>query len=215
MKSSPDNGAALERKLMKGVERLLRGLDPGLTISPMVVAVSGGPDSLALLLLLTHLKETLGLTLHVAHLDHGLRGKESVSDALFVEEVARDLDLPATLGVEDVKSYMAGRGMSLEEAAREVRYSFLSRVAARQGASAVALGHTADDQAETVLMHILRGERSNRPCGNVRAFILAFVPAQRAHSPGAPSPGCVARGDGSVLPVEGRRAQRRPDQPLA
>ena len=157
MKSSPDNGAALERRLTKGVERLLRGLDPGLTISPMVVAVSGGPDSLALLLLLTHLKETLGLTLHVAHLDHGLRGKESVSDALFVEEVARDLDLPATLGEEDVKSYMAGRGMSLEEAAREVRYSFLSRVAARQGASAVALGHTADDQAETVLMHILRG----------------------------------------------------------
>ena len=157
MKSSPDSGAALERKLMKDVEHLLRGLDPGLTLAPIIVAVSGGPDSLALLLLLTHLKETLGLTLHVAHLDHGLRGRNARNDALFVEEVARDLDLPATLGEEDVKSYMAGRGMSLEEAAREVRYSFLSRVAARQGASAVALGHTADDQTETVLMHILRG----------------------------------------------------------
>ena len=77
MKSSPDSGAALERKLMKGVERLLRGLDPGLTLSPIIVAVSGGTDSLALLLLLTHLKETLGLTLHVAHLDHGLRGRKS------------------------------------------------------------------------------------------------------------------------------------------
>ena len=177
MKSSPDSGAALERKLMKGVERLLRGLDPGLTLAPIIVAVSGGPDSLALLLLLTHLKETLGLTLHVAHLDHGLRGKESGSDALFVEEVARDLDLPATLGEEDVKSYMAGRGMSLEEAAREVRYSFLSRVAARQGASAVALGHTADDQSGDSAYAHPAGERSNRPCGNVRAFILAFVPA--------------------------------------
>ena len=77
MKSSPDSGAALERKLMKDVEHLLRGFDPGLTLAPIIVAVSGGPDSLALLLLLTHLKETLGLTLHVAHLDHGLRGRKS------------------------------------------------------------------------------------------------------------------------------------------
>ena len=157
MKSSPDSGVALERKLKNGVERLLTGLEPSLTRSPIVVAVSGGPDSLALLLLLAQLKQVLALTLHVAHLDHGLRGKEARSDALFVEETASDLGLPATLGEEDVKSYRAGRGLSLEEAAREVRYSFLSRVAAEQGAVSVALGHTADDQAETALMHIIRG----------------------------------------------------------
>ena len=157
MNSSPNSGAALERKLLKVVERLLRGLEPDPGRSPLVVAVSGGPDSLALLLLLNKLRETLGLTLHAAHLDHGIRGESAERDALFVEETAAGLGLPVTLGKEDVKSYMAGRGLSTEEAAREVRYAFLSRVAAEQGAACVALGHTADDQAETVLMHILRG----------------------------------------------------------
>ena len=156
-KSSRDSGAALERKLLKGVERLLRDVDPALVNVPIVVAVSGGADSLALLLLLAQLKETLGLTLHVAHLDHGLRGSSARSDALFVEDTARELSLSLTLGMEDVNSYRSERGLSLEEAAREVRYSFLSRVAAELGSGAIALGHTADDQAETILMHILRG----------------------------------------------------------
>ena len=147
----------MERKLLKGVERLLRDVDPVLTNAPIVVAVSGGADSLALLLLLAQLREALGLTLHVAHLDHGLRGSSARADALFVEDTARELGLSSTLGAEDVKSYRSDRGLSLEEAAREVRYSFLARVAAELGSGAIALGHTADDQAETVLMHILRG----------------------------------------------------------
>ena len=157
MNESPDNGVALERRLLKDVERLLKELEPNLTRSPIVVAVSGGPDSLALLLLLNRLSRPLGLTLHVAHLDHGLRGADAKSDAQFVKETANNLGLPATLGVEDVKSYMAGHSLSTEEAAREVRYAFLARVAAEQGAASIALGHTADDQAETVLMHIIRG----------------------------------------------------------
>lgn len=156
-KVSRDSGAALERRLLKSVERLLADLDPSLTQSPVVVAVSGGADSLALLLLLDRLKDALGLTLHVAHLDHGLRGDSAREDALFVERTAVALGLSSTLGTEDVKSYRVERGLSLEEAAREVRYSFLAKVAAGLGARAVALGHTADDQAETVLMHILRG----------------------------------------------------------
>ncbi len=157
MKSSPNSGSTLERRLLKGVEGLLQGLDPSLVRSPIVVAVSGGPDSLALLLLLNRLSRPLGLTLHVAHLDHGLRGADAKSDAQFVEDTARDLGLPVTLGVEDVESYRAAHGLSPEEAAREMRYGFLARVAAEQGAASIALGHTADDQAETVLMHILRG----------------------------------------------------------
>ena len=156
-KGSRNSGAALERKLLKDVERLLRDLDPALTNAPIVVAVSGGPDSLALLLLLAKLREALGLTLHVAHLDHGLRGSSARADALFVEETATRLGISSTLGVENVKSYRSERGLSLEEAAREVRYSFLSRVASEMRSNAVALGHTADDQAETILMHILRG----------------------------------------------------------
>ena len=156
-KSSRDTGGALERKLLKKVDRVMKDVDPALTESPVVVAVSGGPDSMALLLLLTELRGTLGLTLHVAHLDHGLRGNSAQDDALFVEEQARRLGLSSTLGAEDVNSYRAGRGLSLEEAARDVRYAFLARVASEHGARAVALGHTADDQAETVLMHIIRG----------------------------------------------------------
>ena len=157
MKSRGDSGTALERRLLKRVESLLTDVDPSLIQSPIVVAVSGGGDSLALLLLLDRLKDALKLTLHVAHLDHGLRGRNAQEDALFVERMAGDLGLSSTLGLEDVKSYRAERGLSLEEAAREVRYSFLARVAAGLGARGVALGHTADDQAETVLMHILRG----------------------------------------------------------
>ena len=156
-KSSRDTGAALERRLLKSVISLLRDVDPALTSSPIVVAVSGGPDSMALLLLLAQLGDARGLTLQVAHLDHGLRGSSAQSDARFVEETARGLGLSCTLGTEDVMSYRTARGLSLEEAARDVRYTFLSRVAAERGARAVALGHTSDDQAETILMHILRG----------------------------------------------------------
>ena len=157
MESSMDGGLTLEKRLLKETERLLTELGLAHSRQPLVAAVSGGPDSLALLLLLGRLKQPLGLGLHVAHLDHGLRGRESREDARFVERVARDMDLPVTVGREGVEFYRRARGLSLEEAAREARYSFLSRVAAAQGASAVVLGHTGDDQVETILMHLLRG----------------------------------------------------------
>ncbi|MDA0988446.1 MAG: tRNA lysidine(34) synthetase TilS [Chloroflexi bacterium] len=152
-----EDGLALERRLLKQVGHLLRELELVQCSQPLIVAVSGGPDSLALLLLLAQLKQSLGLNLHVAHLDHGLRGRESRADAQFVEETTSGLSLPVTIEQEDVASYRAGRHLSLEEAAREVRYTFLSRVAIDQGAAAVVLGHTVDDQAETILMHIIRG----------------------------------------------------------
>ena len=157
MGRGPKYGLALERRLLKQVSQLLRDLGLVECRQPLVVAVSGGPDSLALLLLLAELKQPLGLSLHVAHLDHGLRGGDSQADAQFVEEIALQLSLPVTLEQEDVKAYRMGRHLSLEEAAREVRYSFLSRVAVAQEAAAVVLGHTADDQAETILMHLIRG----------------------------------------------------------
>ena len=157
MGRSTKDGAALERKLLKEVSSLLEEMGFVHRSAPLIVAVSGGPDSLALLLLLVQLRQPLGLDLHVAHLDHGLRGQESQEDARFVEETARRLELPMTLEREDVESYRATHHLSLEEAARKVRYSFLSRVAAAHGALGVALGHTADDQAETILMHLLRG----------------------------------------------------------
>ncbi len=125
--------------------------------SLLVVAVSGGPDSLALLHALHSLAPETGIRLHGAHLDHGLRGDESAADARFAAAEFRRLGLAGTCERADVPAYRRERKLSLEEAARDVRYAFLARVAERQGADAVALGHTADDQAETVLMRLLRG----------------------------------------------------------
>jgi len=123
----------------------------------LVAAVSGGPDSVCLLYILAELRDELGIELHIAHLDHQLRGRDSDADAKYVAGLARRLGLPATIASRDVKAYREERGLSLEEAAREVRYDFLVEVAEDVGAALVAVGHTADDHAETVLMHLLRG----------------------------------------------------------
>jgi tRNA(Ile)-lysidine synthase len=123
----------------------------------LVVAVSGGPDSVCLLHILAGLRQELGIELHVAHLNHRLRGKDSDDDADYVAGLARRLKLPATVESKDVKGYRKKKRISLEEAAREVRYDFLANVASSSGASRVAVGHTADDHIETILMHLLRG----------------------------------------------------------
>lgn len=123
----------------------------------VIVAVSGGPDSLALLHILHRLRPAPYGALHVAHLDHRLRGAESADDAAFVERTAAGWGLPATIASADVASAARARHANLHQAAREARYRFLADVAAVAGASAVAVAHNADDQAETVLMHLLRG----------------------------------------------------------
>jgi tRNA(Ile)-lysidine synthase len=124
---------------------------------PLVVAVSGGPDSVCLLCILAELRETLGIKLHVAHLNHQLRGKESDADARYVAGIAKKLGISATITSLDVKAYQKQHRLSLEEAAREVRYSFFAEVAKEAGTSKVAVGHTADDHIETMLMHLMRG----------------------------------------------------------
>ena len=123
----------------------------------LVVAVSGGQDSVCLLHVLVKLQDELDIKLHIAHLNHQLRGAESEADAEYVAQLARQLGIPATIEQRDVKSYQARQRISLEEAAREVRYSFLEEVAESVRASRVAAGHTTDDQAETILMHLIRG----------------------------------------------------------
>ena len=128
-----------------------------LTGRRLVVAVSGGPDSLALLYALQSLQNELSLAVHVAHLDHRLRGEDSAADAEFVAQTSAKLGVGCTAEAAEVLAFQREQGMSLEEAAREVRYRFLVCVAERVGADAVALGHTSDDQVETVLMNIVRG----------------------------------------------------------
>ncbi len=99
----------------------------------------------------------MGFALHVAHLNHQLRGAESDADAEFVAQIAREWQLPATIASRDVAACAREQKLSLEAAARETRYAFLAQVAQTVGARVIAVAHNADDQAETVLMHLLRG----------------------------------------------------------
>lgn len=117
-----------------------------------VVAVSGGSDSVGLLRVLHALAPELGLTLTVAHLDHGARGEASRADATFVEALAGSLGLPFDLG-----RWQPARTGHFEADARQARYAWLLATAHARGASAVAVGHTLDDQAETILHRIVRG----------------------------------------------------------
>jgi tRNA(Ile)-lysidine synthase len=123
----------------------------------LVVAVSGGADSVCLLHILVKLQEKLKVKLHVAHLNHRLRGAESEADAKYVSDLAHRLGIPATVEGREVKDYQKQQRLSLEEAAREVRYGFLAEVAKTMGTKLVAVGHTRDDHIETVLMHLIRG----------------------------------------------------------
>ncbi|MCD4673744.1 MAG: tRNA lysidine(34) synthetase TilS [Anaerolineaceae bacterium] len=119
---------------------------------PLVVGVSGGADSLCLLDAL-HL---LGCSLVVAHFDHGLR-PESAADALHVRQEAESRGLPFVTSRQDVAAFARREHLSIEEAARIARYTFLYAQARACNAQAIAVAHTADDQVETVLMHLLRG----------------------------------------------------------
>ena len=121
-------------------------LPPG----PLVVAVSGGADSTALLLILADLVDELGIVIHVAHFDHRTRPKQSAEDADFVARLANRIGAPIRVG-------RAEKPTKTEDAARVARYEFLRRAASEIGADAIATGHTRDDQAETVLLHLTRG----------------------------------------------------------
>jgi tRNA(Ile)-lysidine synthase len=124
----------------------------------VLVAVSGGPDSAALLHLLYDLREELELHLEVAHLQHGIRGAEAQEDARFVAELAEKLGLPFHLkevNLRQIKS-AAGKG-NLEALARAERYRFFADVARERNLGKIAMAHTQDDQAETVLMWLVRG----------------------------------------------------------
>lgn len=123
----------------------------------LVVGVSGGPDSLCLLHVLQTLAPEYELTLHAAHLNHQLRQADADQDALFVQAVAAGWNIPCTVETCDVASYARREKLAVEEAARQCRYGFLARTAARVDAVAIAVGHNADDQAESVLMHFIRG----------------------------------------------------------
>jgi len=121
------------------------------------VAVSGGADSVALLLLLEELRSQLGITLLLMHFNHQLRGADSAADERFVAELAAAHGLEFLSAREDVAAEARREGINLEEAARRSRYAFFARAVESRRVTRVAVGHTMDDQAETILAHLLRG----------------------------------------------------------
>lgn len=129
-------------------------LSPG---DRVLVAVSGGPDSVALVLSLLAIKKKYALTIGIAHMNHRLRGEESLRDNTFVQTLADKLDLPFHDAQINVKAYAKTHRLSLEEAGRDVRYRFFEQVTHRHGYTKIATGHNKNDNAELVLMNLLRG----------------------------------------------------------
>jgi len=123
----------------------------------VAVAVSGGADSVALLVVMADSRPESGLVLSAIHVHHGLRGAEADGDAQFVAELASQLDIPLRTEHGDVRALAAQRGQGIEEAARALRYRVFHDLLASHEVDAVATAHTLDDQAETVLMKMLRG----------------------------------------------------------
>lgn len=152
----------MKQRLSSFARRLLaewKRLGLPLAGESVIVAVSGGADSVALLLALDELRdaEKLRLQIVVAHLNHGLREEAGAHDALWVAELAGGLGCECVIGEIDVGALAAERKDNLEQAARRARYGFLSDEAGRRGAHAVLAAHTLDDQAETVLLRLMRG----------------------------------------------------------
>ncbi|MCP3952918.1 MAG: tRNA lysidine(34) synthetase TilS, partial [Desulfobacterales bacterium] len=150
----------------------------------VLVAVSGGPDSVALVSILSKLAPRLFITLGVAHLNHGLR-PEAEDEARCVKALAKKLALPFYLESRDVAAYRHRHGLSLEEAGREVRYAFYRKVLAAERYQKIATGHHRDDNAEMVLMNLLRGSGplglSGIPPVRENVIVRPLINLARAH----------------------------------
>ena len=148
--------------MTEGDAGFLRELASGLRAcrmdqSTVLVAISGGADSVALLRGLVMVAPEFGLRLAAAHLDHGLRGEESRSDAEWTARLCQQLGIPCEIAHEDLPAFARASGLGLEAAGRRLRYDFLCAAAGRAGCGFVAVAHTADDQVETILHRIIRG----------------------------------------------------------
>lgn len=126
----------------------------------IIVAVSGGPDSVCLLHRIARIAPKKNLSLTVFHLHHGLRGKDADQDAIFVENLAQGLNIPFILKKLPVEAFAHKERRSIEDAARVLRYRTLAAIAAKTRANKIAVGHHADDQAETLILHLMRGKKA-------------------------------------------------------
>ncbi len=147
------NGGNLRQQVQETIHRY-QMLQAG---ERVLVAVSGGPDSVGLLHLLCWLSDELGIELAVAHLNHQLRGEQADQDEAYVRRLCADWDLPCYVTCENIREQARQKGISLEEAGRCARYEYFSTLADQHGLHRVALGHTATDRVETLLINLLRG----------------------------------------------------------
>ena len=131
----------------------------------MVAGVSGGADSICLLKVLKEFQNPMNLKIFAVHVHHGLRGKEADEDQNFVEELCEKWDIPLKTFKVDIKGLSREQGISLEEAGREARYRLFNQVLDETGANYIAVAHQQEDQAETIMLHILRGTGLDGLCG--------------------------------------------------
>jgi len=151
-----DKLAMLDDPLVKKVEATIQKFNMLPQGSKVVVGISGGPDSTVLLHLLYSLKEKYKIEIWAAYLDHCIR-EDRTEEKEWVKQLVRELQVPLISDSIDVPLLAKEKGLSLEFAARQARYNFLEHVANKVGAARIAVGHTASDQAETVLMRLIRG----------------------------------------------------------
>lgn len=155
--------------LINKVDKTLKAHKMIEDIDPIIIGVSGGPDSMVLLDILSRL---FANQIVVAHLNHRFRGEEANSDAEFVQRVCTERGIPVEIKEYDVPAFIKETGLGAQEAARKIRYQFYLEVAKNWNAKYIALGHHANDQAETILMRIIRGTGIHGLSGipYVRAF---------------------------------------------
>ena len=141
-----------------------------------VVGVSGGADSVCLIYVLKKLEPELGISVTAVHVDHGIRGEQAKSDALFVRSICARWDIPCKVYERDVPSLVKSSGMTEEEAGRKLRYECFARAAAECGASKVAVAHNRDDNAETFLFNLFRGSGVKGLSGMQRKAPMSGAP---------------------------------------
>ena len=177
----------------------------------VLAAVSGGADSVALLIMLSEVRNVLSLTVSCAHMEHGIRPGTSEADMAFVQALCCRLGIPCYVERADVPAYAKAHGIGLEDAARTLRYAFLAKAAGDIGAEHIALAHHAQDQAETVLMHAARGSDMRGLCamryrrGNIIRPLLDWQPqALRAYLEANGQPWCEDETNGDLAYARNR-----------